>query len=105
MIGKLDQRIVLQSLAETNSFGQLTQAWTTVATVYGNVIQPKGSESFEAARINATETIRVKIRYRTDVTNKWRFQWESQNYSIQAIDRAERREGYMWLTGKVTGAL
>lgn len=105
MIGKLDQRIILQSLAETNAYGELTQAWTTVATVFGHVVQPRGSEAFESARLNATETVRVKIRYRSDVTTKWRFQWEGQNYSVQAVDRAERREGYIWLTGKVTGAL
>lgn len=105
MIGKLDQQIVLQSLTETNSFGELTQSWTTVATVWGHVTEARGQEAFESARLNASETIRVKIRYRTDINDKWRIQWQSQNYSVTHIDRTERRNGYMWLMAKVTGAL
>ncbi len=104
-IGKMDQQIILQSLVETNTNGSLSQVFTTVATVWANVIEPRGSEAFEAARINAKETVRVRIRYRSDVTTAWRFQWMGQNYSITAADRTERRNGYLWLSGKVTGAI
>ena len=62
-IGKLDERIVLQSLVETNNGGELSQAYTTQATVWGEVISEKGSESFESARVNATAKIKIKIRY------------------------------------------
>lgn len=104
-IGKMDQQIILQSLAETNSGGSLSQAWSTVATVWGNVLQPRGSEAFEASRLNATETIRVRIRYRSDVLTKWRLQWMGQNYSINELDRSERRDGYLWITAKLRGAI
>ena len=103
--GKLDQRIVLQSLSETNQYGQLTQSWSTVATVWGHVLTVRGQEALEAARLNAKEIIRVQVRYRTDVLTTWRLQWAGQNYSIHAIDRSARRDGYLWLTAQATGAL
>jgi len=104
-IGKLDQQITLQSLVETNDEGSLTQAWSTQATVYAHVKTQSGAEAFEAARVNARETIRVMIRYRTDVTTKWRMQWSGQNYDITAVDRSSRRSGELWLTAQVQGAV
>lgn len=104
MIGNLDQRIILQSLTETaGDGGQLTQAWTTISTVWGHVISVRGQEALEAARLNAKETIRIKIRYRDDITTAWRVQWQSQNYSVQAIDRSERRTGFLWVTAQAVG--
>lgn len=103
--GSLDQQIILKSFSETNSFGQLTPAYTTVATVWAQVISQRGQEAFEAARVNAKETVRVKLRFRDDVTNKWRFVWEGQIYNITHTDRSSRRKGELWLTGEVVGAL
>lgn len=104
-IGKMDQLIVLQSLVETNDEGSLTQAWATQATVYAHVKTQSGAEAFEAARVNARETIRVMLRYRTDVTVKWRLQWSGQNYDITAVDRSARRAGELWVTAQVQGAI
>ena len=104
-IGKLDQRVVLQSLTETNDRGAVSQAWEDVATVWAQVISQRGSEAFESARLNATETIRVQMRYRADVTTEWRLVWASQNYSIIAVDRSQRRKGELWVTAQLMGAL
>jgi SPP1 family predicted phage head-tail adaptor len=103
MIGKLDERIILQSLSETNNRGSLSQAWATVATVWAYIIQPKGNEAFESARLNASETIRVKMRWRDDVTVKWRLQWRGQNYSITHVDRSEYKQGWLWLMASAKG--
>lgn len=102
--GKLDQRIVLQELTETNNFGELVQTYTTVATVWADVISQRGAESFEAARINAVETIRVKIRYRDDIMTDWRIQWNGKNYNVIYLDQSERRKGETWMTCEVVGA-
>lgn len=103
--GQLDQQIVIQSLSETSDAGSLTRAWSTLATVFGHVITQRGGEAFEAARVNARETIRVMIRYRADITTKHRLQWASQSYDITAVDRSGRRKGELWLTAQVVGAL
>lgn len=104
-IGELDQLVTLQSLAETNDEGDLTQAWTTVATVFAKVKSERGTEAFESARVNARETIRVMMRYRSDVTTKWRIEWMSQFYSVTAIDRSGHRKGELWVTAQLVGAL
>lgn len=105
MIGKMDRLVTIQSLVETNTNGELVQVWTTVKAVWAHILEPRGSEAFEAARINASETVRVKIRYRDDVTVKNRLLIDSQNYDVVAVDRTERRKGYLWMTAKVTGAV
>ena len=103
--GKLDQQITLQSLSEVqNSFGEVSNSYSTVATVWGQVISQRGQESFQSARVNARESIRVGVRYRADVTLKWRFTWNGQTYNIVYLDRASRRDGMLWLTGELNGA-
>lgn len=104
-IGELDQRIKLQSLVEINDEGSLTQTWKTLEIVYGKVKSERGSEAFEAARTNARETIRVLIRYREDITTKWRLEWMGQFYSVTAVDRSAHRRGELWLTAQLVGAL
>jgi SPP1 family predicted phage head-tail adaptor len=97
-IGKLDQRVVLQSLgASSNDFGEVIKSYTTVATVWGHVISQKGSESFEAARTESTRTIKIKIRYRSDVKTDWRIQWMGESYNVTDVDRSLRRQGELWL--------
>jgi SPP1 family predicted phage head-tail adaptor len=104
--GKLDQRITIQSLTETqNSLGETVNSYSTVATVWGRVVTERGTEAFESARVNARETVRVEIRYRSDVTDKHRIQWNGYNYNIVYTDRTKRREGDMWLTCELVGAI
>lgn len=103
-IGGMDQRIILQSLNETNVQGSLRESWVTVATVWAMVISQRGAEAFEAARVNARETIRIKLRYRTDINAKWRIGWNGQQYGITNVDRSHRRKGELWLTAQAVGA-
>lgn len=104
-IGRLDQIIELFSLSETNNLGVLAQTYTTEGEVWAHVKTQRGTEAFEAARINARETLRILIRYRADVDVKWRLTWESQTYNIIAVDRSMRRQGELWLTAEVVGAV
>jgi len=104
-IGELDQLITLYSLVETDDEGSLEQSLTDEGDVWGRVISQRGTEAFESARVNARETIRVMIRYRSDVTTKWRIGWMGQTYRIMTVDRTGHRHGELWLTAEVVGAL
>lgn len=95
--GGLDQRITLQSQSTANVGGEVTKSYTTQATVWGLVISQKGDESFESARMNSRQIIKVKIRYRSDVETTWRVQWMGQSYSVLSVDRSLRRDGELWL--------
>lgn len=103
-IGELDQQVTLQKLTETNTSGELVGVWTNVAKVWAKVISQKGGEAFEAARLNATDTIRVCMRYRTDITPAFRLTWGTQTYSITNVDRSARRQGEIWVTAQAVGA-
>lgn len=103
--GELDQLITLQTLLETNDEGDLTREWATVDSVYAKVKSERGQEAFESARVNARETIRVLIRYRSDVTTKWRLEWLEQYYGVTVVDRSGHRQDELWITAQLVGAL
>lgn len=103
MAGQLDQRISLLEKQEVNEGGSLKISYVEQATVWAQVISQKGAESFEAARVNARETVRIQIRYReADAT--MRVRWLGQDYNIIYIDRSARRDGALWMTCEVVGA-
>lgn len=104
-IGKLDQWVTLSSPLVTNSLGSVSETYSDVATVRARIISEKGTEAFESARVNAREKIRVQMRYRSDVTNKWRLTWLGQYYNVIVTDRSLKRDGEIWLTAELVGAL
>lgn len=103
--GKLDQLIELQSLAEANNSGELVQSWAMESIVWAYVLSQHGSESFEAARTNARQTIRVQLRYLAGVSEKWRLIWQGKAYNIKYVDESQRRKGELWLTAEIQGDL
>jgi SPP1 family predicted phage head-tail adaptor len=106
MSGQLDQRVTLQSLVETqNTFGETVNTYQTIGTVWARVISEKGREAFESARVNARENLRIAIRYREDLNSKSRVQWMGQNYNIVYLDKTLRRDGELWLTLELVGAI
>ena len=102
--GDLDQVIELQSLTETNVNGELVKTYVMVEIVHAKVISQRGSESFEAARMNARETIRLQLRYRDDVQTSWRLIWQGQSYNIIYVDHSSRRNGGLWITAELSRA-
>jgi SPP1 family predicted phage head-tail adaptor len=104
-IGKLDKQAELFSQTETNNLGSISVAYTSQGTVWGYIYSARGDEAFEAARVNAKETIRLLIRYRDDVTVKWRVAVQGQTYNIKHVDRSQRRNGELWLTCEVVSAV
>ena len=109
--GELDQQVFFESPLETNVDGEITTTWQDESGVsppendWAHVISQRGSESFEAARTNASAIIRAQVHYREDVKVTWRVLWEGEYYNITNVDRAQRRDGYLWLTAEVVGAV
>ncbi len=102
--GELDQRVTLKQPAKANQSGQNVTTYADVDTVWAKVVTQRGNEAFEAARLNSRRTIRVRIRYRADVTTKWLIVWQGQSYNITDRDTSERREGNLWLTAQASEA-
>ena len=74
--GPLRQRLTLQQATSTpNSFNEMVESWTDVATVYGAVEPLRGQEFFAAEQVQSEISVRVRIRYRIGVapTMRWKF--------------------------------
>ena len=92
--GKLDKQVVLESFTTTtNDFGEQVESWSTLATVWAQVIPQMGKEIYDAAQVNAIDLLIFRIRYRTDLNRKHRIQYNGQTYDIETIVEIGRNEG------------
>ncbi len=81
--GMLSYRVQIQQATETrDSYGAAIQTWNTVATVWASIEAISVREFFDAARINAEVTHRIRIRYRSNVTPAMRIVESSRTFDI-----------------------
>lgn len=75
-IGKLRQRVKIQTSAETrDEFKGRVTVWTDVATVRAEVVPTGGREMFRSGGVQAQATHRVRMRHRSVLTPKHRLVW------------------------------
>jgi len=92
MFSKLRHRVIIQQNQPTiNAFGEETEQWADIATVWAAVEPIKGREFFAAQKENAETTVRITIRYRTSITADMRILYGNKNYEINAIIDVEER--------------
>lgn len=83
---QLDQRVTLQSRSSTqDAHGQDTITWVDIATVWAQVQSLRGREFFAAAQVQQEQSIKVRVRYRTDVTQTCRLVWNGVNHDITGV--------------------
>ena len=70
--GKLRHRIQIQSATETNTNGQVTRVWSTVATVWGEISTLGGRELYRAQQVVPEAKYSARMRYRSGVTPEMR---------------------------------
>jgi SPP1 family predicted phage head-tail adaptor len=85
--GMLDQRVTLQAPTETRGaeFGDPQRVWEDVATVWAEVSPISGREYFLQREQQSQISVRVRIRYRADVTSMWRVQHAGKVYEIESV--------------------
>lgn len=67
-VGALDRRVHVEAPSATrDSYGATIPGWTTIATVWGNVIPVTGTERAALGSQIASAYFRVLVRYRTDI--------------------------------------
>jgi len=94
--GQLDRRITIQNFSETtDSFGQQVKSFSTLASVWANVVERVGSEGEDGEMIAATKKVEFVIRYRTDVDEEMRILYNNNTYKIQAIQSADARKAFL----------
>ena len=94
--GQLDRRITIQNFSETtDNFGQQVKSFSTLASVWANVVEKVGREGEDGDMIAATKKVEFIIRYRTDVDEEMRISYNSNTYKIQAIQSADARKAFL----------
>jgi len=92
MFSKLRHRVIIQQNQPTiNAFGEETEQWVDVATVWAAVEPIKGREFFAAQKENAETTARISIRYRTGILADMRILYGNKIFEINAIIDVEER--------------
>jgi len=82
--GRLRHQVTLQKpVTNQDTYGQDVATWTDVATVWAGVEPLKGREFYDAQQVNAELSVRVVIRYRSDVAATWRVKHGDRAYAIQ----------------------
>lgn len=73
----MNQRITIQEPAESshNAYGETTDSWTDLVTVWGEVTELSGRELLNAAQIQPEVKHKVVIRYRDDITSAMRVKY------------------------------
>lgn len=87
-IGTLRHRVTIQQRPDPqtqNSVGEVTTAWTTLATVWAAIEPQSGLESVEQSAQVAQVTHSVRIRRRTDVTPDMRLYEGTRTLEILAV--------------------
>ena len=91
--GALDQRVTLQSRSVvTDAYGQDTITWVDIATVWAQCQALRGREFFAAAQVQQEQSVKVRIRYRSDVDQKCRLVWNGVNHDITGVIPVGRKD-------------
>lgn len=100
-IGDLRHRITLQKYIETtDQEGFSTQEWQDIATVWASVENLYGREYWQAAAIQAENTVKFTIRYRKDIDNTMRIKFQNKLYNIISVDNIKYRNEYIEIKAK-----
>lgn len=86
-----------------DSEGIVTETWTDFATVWAAVEPLRGREYFEAAAINAENTVRIRLRYKAGVKPDMRVIYSGRIFYIASvIDINERHQEMHLMCREVT---
>jgi len=93
--GRLKRRIIIQEPTETQgATGQAVPSWATYRTVWADVRQRPGRETFDADQILAETNTVFRIRYLEGLTRKMRISYGGDIYDIHSIVEIGFKEGH-----------
>ena len=92
--GQLDRSIILQTnSASQSTTGEVSESWSTLATVWAKKIERGGREFHAAQQVNAETQVVFRIRHRTDVNAQVQISFDSVTYEIMHVMEIGRAEG------------
>jgi SPP1 family predicted phage head-tail adaptor len=97
-LGSLRHRVQLQSPTNTtDAGGGITQAWTTIANVYCSIEPKTGSESFRQGQVQDRTTHEIAMRYRSNISTKYRILFGSRTLNIRHIKNLYEKDRFLVL--------
>lgn len=97
-LGKLRERITIQSASVDETTGQPVRTWSTLeASVPASYDPATGSETTRGRQVEANVKAVFTIRFRTDVTTEHRVVYDSRNWGIVATVPVEGGRRYLEL--------
>lgn len=101
--GQLDRRIVIKKFTtSTDDFGQINKTFTTLATVWSKVVERSGSEKEISDQMIAVKKVDFFIRYRSDINEQMRIEYNGKTYTIEAIINGDARESFQRIETRLT---
>ena len=91
-IGKMDRRVTLERAMKVKRNGEVVSTWTTLATVWAEIIQQSASEFFTGYGEAETGTVIFRIRYRPEITTEDRVTYDGTVYNLKEITELGRRD-------------
>ena len=95
-IGELRHRITIQKLTTgINENGFEVETWDDYKTVWAAVSNLHGREYFEAAAVQAENTVKFTIRHLEGLDTAMRIVFQGKQYNITAMDNIKYRNRYI----------
>lgn len=97
---ELRHRITLQVLETiTNENGFEVEAWVDFKDLWAKVENLHGREYFEAAAVQAENTVKFTIRYTDEIDTSMRILFKGNQYNINSIDNIKYRNKFIEIKG------
>jgi SPP1 family predicted phage head-tail adaptor len=94
--GDLRHRITFQELTTTtNENGFEVKTWIDFKTVWAKVSNLHGREYYQAAQVQAENTVKFTIRYLEGTDTSMRILFRGKQYNITAIDNIKYQNRFM----------
>lgn len=94
--GKLRERVTIrQKTVSVDAAGAVSEAWSDVATVWGQMVPKSGREYKGAGRDTAQRVWELTIRYRTGLTPAMSVFWNDAVFDILSVRNADERKRFL----------
>ena len=84
--GQLNKRVTVQAPTRaSDSRGGFTETWTDLDTIWAAIWPASAKESMLSDKETMVATHRIRIRYRSAFSNRWRIKFGNRYFAIQSI--------------------
>ena len=101
--GRLRHRIEIQNYEMAqDELGQPINTWAHWADVWASIEPLQGREFLAAMALQSQTTVRIRMRYRPDVTSQMRVLWGGRFYEIESVIEPQSRRHALQLMCKTS---